>query len=424
MGMANHATLGTLPDRGGVSGRTPVGNERAATGRLPRNGWVFRPLVALLAWGGLTYFAALLPAQSSASTEVISGVSASPAFFNPSIGQRERIAFTVARAGTIQVDILDRDHFLVRKLERRAVQPGLVSASWDGKDDSGLIVPDEAYMCGITFSGDGAEDVYDPARHHHPVSQDLSSCTYSRTEGVLSYTLPWPARVHLQAGQATTDPATRISAGPVLRTVVDRQPRPAGVVAESWNGLDESGTIYVPDLPHFVVGVSIAPLPENAIITVGNRNTAFFDYAQRQRPAQALAPRRLDAVHHAHHVGLTAFEDHNPPLTVDAKAAYDPSTRLYQNHGEPLRLTVALDRCRAAYFLTSFAELNVFVDEKLVVTQKTHRSPAQVTIPVTTLPPGLHRVAINWASGVGPVAVTAIRVDVSDGKSATNVGRP
>jgi hypothetical protein len=423
MGTANHATLGTLPDCPEVSGRAPGSNQRAATGRLAGCGRISSPLVSLLAWGGLTCFAALLPTQSSASTEVISGVSASPPFFNPSIGQREKIAFTVARTGTIQVEILDRDHFLIRKLERLAVQPGQVSVSWDGKDDSGLIVPDEAYTCRITFSGDGATDAYDPAQHFHPVSQGLTTCTYSRTEGILNYTLAWPARVHIQAGQATTDPTTRVTTGPVLKTVVDRQPRAAGVVAENWNGLDEGGTVYVPDLVHFVIGIAITPLPENVIIAVGHRGLTFFDYAQHQRPQKALAPRNLQVAQHAHHAGLTAFEDQNPPLTLGAKATYDPSTHLYQTHGARLRLTVALEPRRAMYFLTPSAELNVFVDEKLVSTQKAQRSPVQITLGPDSLPPGQHRVVLNWASGFGPVSVNAVRVDVPQAEVSQKLGK-
>ena len=353
----------------------------------------------------------------------ISGVSTSPAFFNPSIGQRETITFVVARPGTVRVEILDRDRYLIRRLAEQAVQPGPASFSWDGKDAAGLVVPDEAYTLRIALLGERPDDAYDPSRQYDCIPQDLTSCTYSRGEGILSYTLPWPARVHILAGQATPDPATKAPRGPVLRTVVDRQPRSAGLVVETWNGFDESGTIYVPDLPHFVVGITITPLPENAIIAVGNRDFAYFDYAVRRRPQDALRPRRLDAAHHSRHVGLTALEDQNPPLRIGVKAAFDPTTRTYRTQGKPLDVTLTIEPRRGVYFLNPNAELTVFVDERLVLTRKEQRSPVQVTLGANELPPGLHRVTINWVSGFGPVAVTAVRVNVVQDGSTGELGK-
>ncbi len=329
----------------------------------------------------------------------------------------------VARPGTVRLEILDRDRYLIRRLAEQAVQPGPASFSWDGKDDAGLVVPDEAYTLRITLLGESAEDAYDPSRHYDPFPQDLTSCTYSRGEGILSYTLPWPARVHILAGQATPDPATKAPRGPVLRTVVDRQPRSAGLVAETWNGFDENGTIYVPDLPHFVVGITIAPLPENAIIAVGKRDLAFFDYAGRRRPQDALTPRRLDAAHHSRHVGLTALEDQNPPLRIGVKAAFDPTTRTYRTQRKPLDVTLTIEPRRGLYFLNPNAELSIFVDERLVLTRKAQRSPVQVTLGADVLPPGLHRVTFNWASGFGPVAVTAVRVNVVQDRSIEELGK-
>jgi len=398
---------------GGSPERSHGPSESAAIARPPGR----RRCLIGLAVSVPVWMAAVMSARPVMLLSAISGVSTSPAFFNPSIGQREEIRFMVARPGTVRVEILDRDRYLIRRLAEQAVQPGPASFLWDGKDDAGLVVPDEAYTLRITLLGESAEDAYDPSRQHDPSPQDLTSCTYSRGEGILSYTLPWPARVHILAGQATPDPATKAPRGPVLRTVVDRQPRTAGSVVEAWKGFDESGTIYVPDLPHFVVGITIAPLPENTIIAVGNRNLAFFDYAQRHRSPDALAPRPLDVARHAHHVGLTAFEDQDPPLRIGVRAAFDPTIRAYRAQGKPLDVTLTIDPRRGVYFLNPNAELSVFVDEKRVLTQKAQQSPSQVTLGAGALPPGQHRVAFNWVSGFGPVAVAVVTVDVAREKS-------
>jgi hypothetical protein len=51
------------------------------------------------------------------------------------------------------------------------------------------------------------------------------------------------------------------------------EPRAAGAVIQQWNGFDETGSVYIPDLGGFTCWVETIELPENAIITVGNRTT-------------------------------------------------------------------------------------------------------------------------------------------------------
>ena len=368
---------------------------------------------------GLLFLAVLAAGIASASAptgtanpaHVISAVKIAPLFFNPSIGQRAEISCKVSQGGTLIVEVVDRDGFVVRKLTSLAVKPGPVTVSWDGKDDIGAVVPDEAYSPRITLSGD-ATDVYDSTQHFQPVPQDLTSCTYSRTEGILSYTVPWPARVHILAGQATQDPITHTSAGPVLKTVADRQPRAAGAVVESWTGLDESGTIYVPDLPHFVVALTIAPLPEGSIITVGNRTTSFFDYAIAHRPKKALAPRTHRPGPTVHYVGLSGLEERNPHLGIGVKAPFDPVARAYTVARGPLAVTLTLEPRHATYFLSRAAELNVFLDDKLLVSQAASRSTVTLSLRTDGWAAGAHRLAFNWTSGFGPLAATAAVVTI------------
>ena len=75
----------------------------------------------------------------------------------------------------------------------------------------------------------------------------------------------------MQAGTVQTDSKRGKATGPVLKTIVNREPRPTGPVIETWLGLDESGSFYVPDLRGFSVSVAATSLPENALISVGNQ---------------------------------------------------------------------------------------------------------------------------------------------------------
>ena len=347
-------------------------------------------------------------AWSAAPSPSITQITTEPAFCNPSLGQKAAIRFTLARVGRVSVSILDRDRFLIRKIEPFEGVAGQNAVSWDGRDDSGTLVPNEAYSVRIEVAG-APDAVYDPSESFHPLIEEPPKRMYSRADGVLRYELSRPSRVHVQAGQAVLNPKTKRQEGPVLKTIVDRQPRIAGAVVENWNGFDESGRIYVPNLPHFVVAIFATSLPENSIITIGNRKQTFLAYSQAHRPVEKREVRALTAREHVHHAGLTEFEDHSPALTIQATPpAADGVVRMEPRQDLHLRLT--LDSDRGPFFLKQPNEFEVFVGEKSVARQVAPRHPAEVTIPARLLSPGRHILAVNWGSKLGPVAVNCLTV--------------
>lgn len=350
----------------------------------------------------------LSPADESSSSPRIRNVAVSPAFFNPTVGQVATITFEAAVAGVAKVAILDRDRFAIRALPPVAVQRGPVAMAWDGRDDAGAVVPDEAWNVRIELGG----ETYDPSRDFEPVAADPQPRTYSRVGGVLSYKLERPSRVHIEGGQATQNPRTGRAEGPILKTIVNREPRAAGAVVEMWNGFDESGTIRVSDLPRFVISVLATSLPDNALITVGNRRESFLDYAKRHRPAKTLVPKRRRKPTH-HHIGLDAFEDRSPSLRASHRHTNDGA----------LRLQLEIEGASAPYFLRQPMNMSVYVDERRVLTPKPRASPLVLTIPAESLPPGERRIAVNWGSEYGPAAVSSFLVDVPSRRGVQEVRR-
>ena len=295
---------------------------------------------------------------------------------------------------------------------------------WDGRDAAGNVVPDEAFYIKIHFSSEGGEEVYDPSLSFVPTVQSLPGCSYSRSDGVLEYTIPWPARVHVQAGQSVPGAGSKASSGPVLRTIVDREPRATGSVVERWNGLDSNGTIFVPDLPHFAVGISLERLPENALITVGNRQEAFFDYVQRVRSVTTRPAVRFGGKRAEQTGRLSACGRQTPQLSVEAEAAWNQDTRSYELGNAALEALLTLDPQRAPEFLSLQAELQVFLDETLVLVQSAAKSPARIVLGRDRLQPGKHRVAFDWVAGPGRIAASAIQVDVMPTKPVRSPGGP
>jgi hypothetical protein len=196
----------------------------------------------------------------------------SKGFFNPRLGQTIGISLAVERPGLLTLLVLDSENRVIRRLvSREPVEAGKLSRPWDGRDGAGEVVADGVYSLKIELRNPGRRDVYLPSgRNNKPV--DVVTTFYDRQNGVVAYKLPAPSRVFLQAR------SFRVS-----RTIVAGEPRAAGSVIDYWNGFDEDGREYIAALPGFSISITATALPENAIITVGNRSLPALASA-RVRP--------------------------------------------------------------------------------------------------------------------------------------------
>jgi hypothetical protein len=357
--------------------------------------------------GVATLFTGVLGASASAAGP-ITDVSVSPPFFNPTIGQKEAISFTVADRGDVTVSILDRDHVPIRVLAPLNQVSGKVGVEWDGRDGGGRTVPDEAYTVQITcVCGKGLE-TYSPAAAFKSNSYEPKR-SYSIASGVIRYELDGPSRVHIQVGQAALLPDGR-RAGPVLRTVVDREPRSGGAVAEQFDGLDVTKTIFLPSLPDFSASIMAESLPPTAVITVGNRTESFLEYASTRRQAPPVnASQGKRESHGAHHHGLSSLEDHSPSLTLTVPGPRDADGRVIVG-GKPLQVRVEMSKDEAKRFMQPDSRLMVFLDETAVFEKTGLMPPTIVSVDPRGLLPGEHRLAVNWVSPYGPVGVSVARV--------------
>lgn len=330
-------------------------------------------------------------------------------FFNATIGQKVRIELRGTGVGPLAVEVVDRDGHAIRTLASPVgTDPAIVE--WDGRDDAGTVVPDEAYALRIRRDGSG-ETVYDPSAVMKVPAKGIDFTAYSKISGILSYTLERPSRVHIQVGQAGRATKDSPPDGPVLRTLVDEEPRTGGRVIENWNGWDETGELYIPDLPDFAVSVVAAPLPENALITVGNRKETFRAYLLRTR-GHEVHVRDLSMGSHASHQGLSAIEDHSPRLVLSSATPADGSAWRVGG-GSDLVLEARIeDETAAPYFLSPRAELFVYLGLNGVQKQGCSGNPCIVRIPAAQLVHGRTRLAVNWGSGFGPVAVASKWVEV------------
>lgn len=343
------------------------------------------------------------------SRPLLSDVHVSPTTFLPSLGQSVRVTAGVAVSGTLTLEVLDRDGFVIRTLAaKKPIKVGRLSLAWDGKDDAGEVVPDEAYSFRISLSTTKGRALYFPA-NEVPAMYEVPPAYYSRADATLVYELPRPSRVHLQAGEAVQDPATKAMSGPVLKTIVNREPRPAGRVVEHWNGRDESETLLVPELPHFVVGIACWPLPENSVIATGNRKTTFLKHvtARTGRSRITVVPRRKH-----HHTGLTTLEDVSPSASIVVRnGTRSGAGRCWQVSSGTVTLGVDVIGPTAERFRVQPGRISVF--DGVTELAKRPAGARNNELVVTLLSPlmGKTNLAVNWASDYGPTAPGVVCIE-------------
>ena len=355
---------------------------------------------------------------NAASQTSIRSVKLDRVSLNLAAGEVLTLTVDFARSGTTSILVVDRDGYSVRTLAKaHPVNAGTLSLAWDGRDDNGVIVADEAYSFKIDWRSAGQRDTYFPADIPQPMNA-IAGRSYDRRTATLSYTLPKPSRVHIQAGTAVLDPKTKQLAGPVMKTIVNREPRAAGSIAEHWTGSDESSAIYIPDLQDFVVAIAATPLPENSVITFGNRKRRFVETLSTRRGASLLSPR----AHHQHHAALRTEDDVSPSLSINPlNAAFSSADRQWIVRGQrALQLRLSVEGPTAASFRTHPSTLQVFIDGRKVAGASPKRRD-RVTVPLANQR-GLHRVSVNWCSEWGPVAANTIQVRVEAAQSVAAGG--
>ncbi len=278
-------------------------------------------------------------AATAAPPSAIRSVAIDHHSLNVAAGETVTVAIDFARRGLTTIVIVDRDGYPVRTLAKAQAVDGSLSLGWDGRDDRGQLVADEAYSLKIDWRGAEGGDTYFPANTVQPITA-IEPRSYSRRSATLSYTLPRPSRVHIQAGTAAIDPKTKKPTGAVMKTVVNREPRIGGPIAEHWTGFDESGLIFVPDLQDFVVAIAASPLPENSVITFGNRERRFVETLASRRGSSLFT----FSEQHQHHAGLSTADDTSPALAIEPlNATWSAAEHAWTTKARtPLRLHLSI----------------------------------------------------------------------------------
>jgi hypothetical protein len=338
-----------------------------------------------------------------AGTRQIGSVSMKRETFNPKAGDTVDLAVTFRKPGRASVQVIDRDGFLVRTIAAAKPVQGVCSFRWDGRDEEKRIVSDEAYSFRVEWSDGKSRELWFPAdQPSTPVS--IPPRYFDRRSGTLAYTLPRASRVHIQAGSAVFNSEGKVIDGPVMKTVVNREPRAAGMIAEHWNGFDDRGDVFIADLEGFAIVVAAAPLAEGTVIAFGNHGRTFVAEAAARRGHSVFSHRHSASEHHG---GLTTLDDVSPSLRVEPlNATWSASERAWVVRGGAIRLRLSLSGATASAFARQPSRIYRFINGRQV--GETVPVGKVVEVPLRR-DQSIQRVSINWRSEWGPLATDTIR---------------
>lgn len=349
-------------------------------------------LMILLLWalsGGVPWVVAAEDSQGLSLFDV----KISAASFNPSLGDTVSLTYQLSRSAKVTIKVFDPDQELIRVLISDASREGGPhEEAWDGKDDAGAIVPNEAYFFTIVAEEPSSSQqvVYDPITFSGGEQFDLGQAHLNREDGTLTYKLSQPSRVLIRIGVAKSA---------LLKTLVDWEPRVAGEITEYWNGKDENNLVDV-WTQKFSTVITYFTLPDSSVITVGNSNTSYRAYKTgltEPRPKKDTRPfsnRRNISPHFL----ASRLTDRTFTVQLTFPELSQPSDQEVSEGTQQLLVRVDVGPEGRQVLANEQFEIIVFVDHVFFAEEERGYLPFNYPLELSQFPPGDHILTLNIAT--------------------------
>jgi len=325
--------------------------------------------------------------------------------FNPAQKESLSLSYTIPQAHNVSVAVYDADQGLVRTLVSHRMETlGTHTVTWDGLDDDGMLVPDEAYTFVLEASESAA---YDPFTFATTTPRDVTLSRLDASSGLVSYTLPESGRVLFRLG---------IKDGPMLKTLVDWKPRQVGPNIESWDGMDEDHLIPLAGNKDFTHVLTYVPFPPLTVVTFGNTELSYREYKlkrEKSRPRKVSRPVDASAggtLETAGHTRGFAWQSEPRPTLSFPRFKTGEEIRLKRNQTLEVLVDVAPSD-RAALLADQF-EIVLFLDGHFVMEAERGRLPFNWKQDLNNITPGTHVLTTNVVSLAGPVGVKSAKIFV------------
>lgn len=350
--------------------------------------------------------------DSGQNKEIKATVSASS--FNPSL--KKKVDITVAApAGYSTVVTMNDAHGLpIKTLYNGKAKPEL-KLSWDGTDDSGEIVPDEAYYPMVKAIQGKDTIIYNPPLFSGGEIFTIKEAEVNLEKGTISYTLKKNSRIMIRAGEKK---------GILLKSIVHCVPRLKGSVTEYWNGKDPDNLLSTKDLDTWALIIAGYTLPDNSIITYGNKKMTYNDYFLKRFPEHsntldfpntcrafmdtiAAAGRKVNM-----HFTYPLAKDHSPGLVMEFPNSRDTTESGVQILQGLQRAYLDIDPEDKLFHREQQFELCFFIDGKFVSEDEIGYVPYNWIWNTAEVEEGEHIVTVNVSSFKDQIGTKSVKVYV------------
>lgn len=328
--------------------------------------------------------------------------------FSPTRGENFTIPFELTEQSRVEITLTGPDRHPVRTLRSEgALKPGRHQLVWDGRDANGKPVPDEAWVPVLKASTNKGDVVLDPWKESGgEILTDLG--TRFNQDGTITYRLPLAARVLIRAG---------IKGGPMLITLANWAPRPAGRNLQRWDGYDADRTSNLRGDQELSLLVSAFRLSDHAIITRGNSSIDYLDWSRTKKLEPfylASEARQLERNGRriSPHYYLSRTMDRDPAVSVTFGGDLRTSPK-----GVPLiegKSPIQVDVPTEDRWLldASLYEIAFFIDHQFVSEEEQGYLPLTWLWDPAGLEPGQHLLTVNVSGFRGQVGVKSIAFEI------------
>jgi hypothetical protein len=341
----------------------------------------------------------------------IENLLATPWSFNPTAKQKVTIRYKLSEKSRVLLGVYGPNKELIKRFDLGERDAGNHSVTWDGKDEKGRVVPDEAYFMRIDAENELYRGYYDPLSHSGGEKVNPRDIHFKPQDNMVSYVLPKASRVLVRAG---------LQDGPMLNTLLNWIPRGPGFCTEVWTGKDAQGIRRYSERPDALIVVQAYALPENSIIAVGNHKTDYRDYYLsygQTRPKKVEVEREtsLEPITSPHWF-LPAHTDKDPLITVSfpgVENKTNPSTPIVVKTDEIIVRVDISDLHSRQFILSQPFELVVFVDDQRLTEAEQAHLPFNWVWDISQLSEGEHLLTINLVTIRQHVGTASQRVRIS-----------
>ena len=328
--------------------------------------------------------------------------------FSPATGQSFTLPYRVSEPARVTVEIFTADGDLVRTLTS-SDEPvtGDQTLEWDGKDEHGQIVPNEAYVPVLTARFADGEVVADPRLHSGGEVVDNIPVRILNDSDI-EYQLPAPSRVLIRIG---------IGGGAMLHSLANWAPRPSGSNFQRWDGYDRDRVKRIAGHADTKVLVTAFRLPEHSIIVSGRNDMSYSQYRElrgwpvREVKTEDMALQR-DGVRLSRSYYLPRAYSSDP--TVAMSIVEDVKRNAAGDFVVSGPVTLRVDVAERDRWLlkNSLFEVAFFVDFEFVSEEESGYVPLSWRWNPVGLAPGRHIVTVNISGFLGQVGVHSIAVEI------------